>query len=163
MNYNPYLYNQNNYQTQNQFQPNFGLNSLSGINPQSTILGRTVNAFNEITANDVPMNGMCAYFPKADMSEISVRKWNNNGTISQTVYKPVLEPTGDKTDNLPSMELESQYKAISERLDRIERMLVPWRRGEDYDAARIDTENSHKQQSNNAKSDVRQCGEYVQE
>lgn len=159
MNYNPYLY-QNNYPNPNNaFQPN-GF----GISPnQNAIFGRMVNGFNEITANDVPMTGGFAYFPKADGSEISVRHWNNNGTISQTVYKPCIEPLSDKVDKLSSNELESHYKAISERLDRIEKMLVPWRRGDDYESTRTITENDNRKQPDNAESDVYKCNDNVSE
>lgn len=55
------------------------------------IIGRVVNDFGEITANDVPMDGRSAVFPKSDMSEIQVRAWSADGKIVPVTYIPVLE------------------------------------------------------------------------
>ena len=65
--------------------------------PQS-IIGRAVNDFSEITANDVPMDGRSAIFPKNDMSEIQVRTWGNDGKIITTSYKPILEHKNQMAD-----------------------------------------------------------------
>lgn len=55
------------------------------------LVGRPVNDFSEITANDVPMDGRSAIFPKADMSEIQVRAWSADGKIVPVTYIPVLD------------------------------------------------------------------------
>lgn len=67
----------------------------SGIQPQvpnqfvqSGIAGKVVNDFNEIVANDVPMNGSYAFFVKNDMSEIQARAWSADGKIIPIVFKP---------------------------------------------------------------------------
>ena len=62
------------------------------------IIGRPVNDFSEITANDVPMDGRSAIFPKNDMSEIQVRTWGNDGKIITTSYKPILERQNQMAD-----------------------------------------------------------------
>lgn len=64
---------------------------ISGIN------GRVVQAVENINANEVPMDGSMAFFPKQDMSEIYVKGWNADGTIRTLTFKPVLN---DKTDIL---------------------------------------------------------------
>lgn len=54
------------------------------------VVGRVVNGANEITANDVPMNGSFAFFPMQDMSAIYAKSWNADGTIRTIAFKPVL-------------------------------------------------------------------------
>lgn len=54
---------------------------IAGIN------GRIVQAVENINANEVPMDGSMAFFPKQDMSEIYVKGWNADGTIRTIVYK----------------------------------------------------------------------------
>lgn len=53
--------------------------------------GKMVDVVDQITANDVPMDGSVAIFPKKDMSEIYLKSWTPNGTIATVVFKPVLE------------------------------------------------------------------------
>ena len=61
------------------------------------INGKIVPSVENITANDVPMDGSVAFFPKQDMSEIYAKSWNADGTIRTIVFKPVLN---DMTNNL---------------------------------------------------------------
>lgn len=49
------------------------------------MLARMVDNFENITANDVPMNGG-ALFVKNDGSEIQFRQWTSQGTIEKTSY-----------------------------------------------------------------------------
>lgn len=65
------------------------------------IMGRFVTDFSEIVANDVPMDGRSAIFPKNDMSEIQVRSWGADGKIQMTSYKPILAQNNLGTNNLP--------------------------------------------------------------
>lgn len=97
------------------------------------LVGRPVNDFSEIKADDVPMNGTPAIFIKNDMSEIEVRVWCKDGLIRPTSYKPVLEQSQVETTNTPQMDfnaLNEDMKALREdiiaRLDRLEQsMTVP--------------------------------------
>ena len=67
--YYPYQYQQPRYDLQ-QNQPLF--NQQQSIQPQQQagLNGKVVQAVEQITANDVPMDGSVAVFPKQDMSEI---------------------------------------------------------------------------------------------
>ena len=56
-------------------------------------------AFENINANEVPMDGSMAFFPKQDMSEIYVKGWNADGTINTIVYKPYTAPKDNQTVN----------------------------------------------------------------
>lgn len=74
---NPYLSGSgNNMQTQAM---NYPQAQNSYQQQMLGIAGRYVNDFNEITANDVPMNGSPAIFAKNDRSEIQMREWSPNG------------------------------------------------------------------------------------
>lgn len=66
---------------------------IAGIN------GRMVQAVENINANEVPMDGSMAFFPKQDMSEIYVKGWNADGTINTIVYKPYAAPKDNQTVN----------------------------------------------------------------
>jgi hypothetical protein len=66
---------------------------IAGIN------GRIVQAVENINANEVPMDGSMAFFPKQDMSEIYVKGWNADGTIRTIVYKPYTAPKDNQTVN----------------------------------------------------------------
>lgn len=97
-------------------------------NQPQGIVGKVVNDFSELTANDVPMNGSAAFFPKADGSELQVRSWTANGTIQTVVYKPVLDQNQAEGTNTPQMDfnaLNEDVKALREdilaRLDSIEK------------------------------------------
>lgn len=85
--YYPYQYQQPRYDLQ-QNQPLF--NQQQSIQPQQQagLNGKVVQAVEQITANDVPMDGSVAVFPKQDMSEIYTKSWNADGTIRTVVYKP---------------------------------------------------------------------------
>lgn len=56
------------------------------------ISGRMVQSAENINANEVPMDGNVAFFPKQDLSEIYVKGWNANGAIDTIVYKPYTAP-----------------------------------------------------------------------
>lgn len=74
----------NNYQ-QNQI--------VQGIN------GKIIAEMSQITANDVPMDGSVAFFPKQDLSEVYAKSWNADGTIKTIVYKPYTAPKDNQTVN----------------------------------------------------------------
>lgn len=82
------------------------------------LTGRFVSDFSNITANDVPMDGNVAWFPKNDLSEIQARSWKSDGTIETVLYKRV--------ENVPAVEENTEnnaLNAIDERLKRIEDLL----------------------------------------
>ena len=93
--YNP-MANIQRYQPQDQLQPQVQQTmpqQITGIN------GRIVQALENINANEVPMDGSMAFFPKQDMSEIYVKGWNANGTINTIVYKPYTAPKDNQAVN----------------------------------------------------------------
>lgn len=90
------------------------------------IVGKIVNDFSELTANDVPMNGSAAFFPKADGSELQVRSWTANGTIQTIVYKPVLDQNQAEGTNIPQMDfnaLNEDVRALREDIKGVREMI----------------------------------------
>lgn len=63
---------------------------------QQGIFGKVVQSQDSIVANDVPMNGSVAFFPKIDLSEIYAKQWSADGTISTMVFKPVQNDNPNK-------------------------------------------------------------------
>lgn len=114
----------NNYQ-QNQI--------VQGIN------GKIITEMSQITANDVPMDGSVAFFPKQDLSEVYAKSWNADGTIRTVTYKPVLD---NEPKNVPNdteklkCELSdeategimSKFDEISDRLGQLEKSLQSQRK-----------------------------------
>ena len=96
---NPYMDRMNflqNYQQSLQQQP-MQMNQQSMLQQIAGINGRIVQAVENINANEVPMDGSVAFFPKQDLTEIYAKSWNADGTIRTLTFKPVLN---DKTDVL---------------------------------------------------------------
>ncbi len=94
---------------------------------QNPLNGRMVNAVEEITANDVPMNVPYSIFPKNDLSEIYIKSWNANGTIQTIAYKPIQQENAEQDTNIPQTnfnalneDVRALRQEISERFDRLE-------------------------------------------
>lgn len=107
--YNP-MANIQRFQPQEQIQP-----QIQQPMPQQVvgINGRIVQAVENINANEVPMDGSMAFFPKQDMSEIYVKGWNADGTIRTIVYKPCTEPSGINACN-PTADIENAKFTLSD-------------------------------------------------
>lgn len=56
--------------------------------PRAGVPGRMVMSAEDITPNEVPMDGTVALFPLQDGSGIIASSWNRNGTISTVLYTP---------------------------------------------------------------------------
>lgn len=54
------------------------------------IPGKIVDSQEVARVSDIPFGGY-GIFPKADLSEVYIKMWNNNGTTSLVCFKPVVE------------------------------------------------------------------------
>lgn len=111
--------------------PNYNSQNYYSNPPMSTIQnmgisGRYVNNFEEITANDVPMDGKSALFIKNDLSEIEARAWTPNGMINRIVFKPVIEqkpqnvlPNSEMGQNGAFNDLQSEIRVLSDKIERL--------------------------------------------
>lgn len=129
--YNPMLSPQQRLMQMEQQYPQFAQQNqfiqqpIQQNQPQG-IVGKIVNDFSELTANDVPMNGSAAFFPKADGSELQVRSWTANGTIQTVVYKPVLDQNQSEGTNVPQMDfnaLNEDVRALREDIKGVREII----------------------------------------
>nr|DAX12662.1 MAG TPA: hypothetical protein [Bacteriophage sp.] len=113
---NPYMQSQNPYMDRMNFLQNYQQSLQQQPMPQqgTGINGRIVQAVESINANEVPMDGSMAFFPKQDMSEIYVKGWNANGTINTIVYKPYTEPNNNQTVNSMSKAENTKFTLSDE-------------------------------------------------
>lgn len=99
--------------------------NMAGIN------GKVVPGVENITANDVPMDGSVAFFPRQDMQEIYAKSWNADGTIRTIVYKPISEPNLPDGANIPQNDFDrlnedvrTLREEIANRFDNLEKFLA---------------------------------------
>lgn len=76
---NPYYLQQPIFQQQQQQIPNVAPVFAQNVN------ARMIDSIENISANDVPMQGI-SVFPKNDLSEVYIKSWQPNGTISTIKY-----------------------------------------------------------------------------
>lgn len=83
--------------TYNMPQPMTAMNTQ--MQQQSSLNGKIVDSEDVVKATEVPIGGY-GIFPKADLSEIYIKSWNNNGTTSVITFKPIIpEPREIQKDN----------------------------------------------------------------
>lgn len=114
---NPYLDRQSQYQTMFPAQ-------MSGTSPQP-FYGKIVDSFDNIAVSDIPMNGQPATFIKADASEIQLKAWTSQGTISTKSYRP-YEEQNEVEEHKNSVEslyedFQSFKDEIFSRFDRLDK------------------------------------------
>lgn len=105
---------------QSYFPQNMSMNTAQ--QPQVQFLGlngKFVQSAENITANDVPMDGSIAFFPKQDMTEVYVRAWQGDGTIKNVIFRPVEPIVNNQPDNSALEQEKSKYGEISNILDSI--------------------------------------------
>lgn len=115
------------------YQPNFGYNPQQTYLPQQPLqqatpqmpavpqlVGRRVNANDQIPPAEIPSDGSPAYFPMRDGSAILVKVWTGNGTIQTVRYIPeqVQQASPQTTTDTSSNE------EILRRLDSLENKLT---------------------------------------
>ena len=113
------------------YQPTFGYNPqqtylppqqpMQPATPQMPtapqLVGRRVNANDQIPPSEIPSDGSPAYFPMEDGSAILVKVWTGNGTIQTVRYIP--EPVQPQQPRDSSVQEE-----ILKRLESLEGKLT---------------------------------------
>lgn len=77
--------------------------------------GKVVDSADVVKATEVPIGGY-GIFPKADLSEIYIKSWNNNGTTSIITFIPVPSEA--------PVEVQQQDNTIIEILNKINNLEV---------------------------------------
>lgn len=123
---NPYMQRMDNLQP-------FQQNLQPQVQQQFTTLGKMVESMDIVKSTDIPMDGNPYYFPKADGSEVYMKRWLPNGTTETIAYKPILEHKDTKTNILSSDEeklkfedfnnvlvgIQEDIRMLSEKVDKI--------------------------------------------
>ena len=107
---------------QNQIQQN----RQPPINQVNGLYGKIVDSIEVVKATDIPMDGNMYYFPKADSSEIYLKRWLPNGTTEVITFSkslPIVEEIV-KEDVESKQEIFDKLNLIEKQISNIEEMLV---------------------------------------
>ena len=91
----------------------------TAIQKPPAMSGRVVSQEDDITPQEVPMDGSFSWFPMADGSAVIGKRWNSDGTIQTVRYAPESPEPQQPVDVVPAY-----VSDISSRLDRIEGILT---------------------------------------
>lgn len=83
-----------------------------------SIIGKVVNKVEDVTPNDIPMDGSYGVFPLENHAMIFMKKWNSDGTITTEIYERKDIPKEPVKDPIAE-----EMQALREQLDRIEKAL----------------------------------------
>lgn len=95
-----------------------GFNNFQRPSVSSMLPGRQVVNADEITPQEVPMDGSVSLFPQNDYSAIYAKTWTKDGTIATVKFvpeQPQMEPQKSP--------LEERLDRIDQRFDKLEKML----------------------------------------
>lgn len=102
-------------QTQPSYVPTPSYQSMTANQTRSQgILGRMISNPNEITPQEIPMDGSISMFPMQDGSAVYGKFWDSNGQIKTIRFIP---------ENVNQPQQEDPFTAINNRLDSIEDLL----------------------------------------
>lgn len=94
------------------------------MNMPRNLKGRMVNKLDEITPQEVPMDGSMSFFPMPDYSCIYAKIWGQDGMIKTFKYVPeVEEPQPPQQDPVLAM-IGNLAKALDDRLNAMEAKLL---------------------------------------
>lgn len=87
--------------------------------PPQALNGKIVDSADVVKATEVPIGGY-GIFPKADLSEIYIKSWNNNGTTSVITFRPVSpEPQLAEIEDTVMNVLVQKIDVLNGKLDAI--------------------------------------------
>ena len=132
--YNPNLYQNymqqysGNYMMPQSPMPMMNQNNIPSQQGQpqaSTLNGKLVDSLDVAKATEVPIGGY-GVFPKADLSEIYIKSWNNNGTTSIITFKPIA-PEENPTSAMQQENSVSNVliQKITELENKIDMLIQP--------------------------------------
>ena len=120
--YSNYPYQNSYMQMQQQQQPQ--MNMIPQQQSQSGLNGRIVESIDVAKVAEVPLGGY-GIFPKADLSEIYVKSWNNNGTTSIIPFRPYVEADVAKEDDNKKnySSIGESNESLLEKMNQLEEKL----------------------------------------
>ena len=104
------------------------------VQQQSCIAGKIVQDKDSLVANDVPMDGSVAFFPRQDMAEIYAKQWNADGTIKTIIYRPVMDNSVNSQGNNQNQQITisddvtqafmNRFDELSEKIEQLEQVMT---------------------------------------
>ena len=86
--------------------------------PQS-LNGKIVDSEDVVKATEVPIGGY-GIFPKADLSDIYIKSWNNNGTTSIITFKPIIQEVKEpQTVEDNSLKIIERLNTLDAKIDSL--------------------------------------------
>ena len=134
MSYNPNYYQNFTQQypgyLQQQVQPQIMPQNIQmPVQYQNSLWGKIVDSVDVVKVTDIPIDGGNYYFPKADGSEIYVKKWLGNGTTDITTYKRIENIPDEQKQEIDFAAMEGniidRLNSIDERISNIENKITP--------------------------------------
>ena len=111
---NNYPYNGNN---SGQYIPQ--TQSYAPMSQQPQLNGKMVDSVEVVKATEVPIGGY-GIFPKADLSEIYIKSWNNNGTTSVITFVPSQpEPQVEVQQDNTIIEILNKINSLEQKIDSL--------------------------------------------
>lgn len=92
------------------------------VQQQSCIAGKIVQDKDSLVANDVPMDGSVAFFPRQDMTEIYAKQWNADGTIKTVIYRPVIDNAVNSQCNNQNQQITIPDEVTKVFMDRFDEL-----------------------------------------
>ena len=113
---NNYPYNGNN---SGQYIPQTQTYAAPGQQLPQFLNGQVVDSADVVKATEVPIGGY-GIFPKADLSEIYIKSWNNNGTTSIITFTPIPPETQSEVKQDDTiMEILNKINNLEEKIDSL--------------------------------------------
>ncbi len=94
------------------------LPNLPNSQPTPALNGKIVDGEDVVKATEVPIGGY-GIFPKADLSEIYLKTWNNNGTTSIVKFQPVIQNAETQGDGSEIARLIDQVGILEAKIDTL--------------------------------------------
>ena len=98
-----------------------GFNNFQRPSIPSMLPGRQVTNADEITPQEVPMDGSVSLFPQQDYSCIYAKTWTKEGTIATLKFVPEQPQNAEQQKSPLEMRLDSidqQLEALNKRLNK---------------------------------------------
>jgi hypothetical protein len=86
--------------------------------------GKMVDSVEVVKATEVPIGGY-GIFPKADLTEIYIKSWNNNGTTSVITFVPAQPIVATETQQAENTVMEEILNKIKDLEVKIDGLSVP--------------------------------------
>lgn len=84
--------------------------------PQYNLNGKIVDGIEMVKATDIPLGGY-GIFPKADLSEVYIKSWNNLGQSNVITYKPIIQQ--DAPLEVDNSQLLNKIESLGRKLDEM--------------------------------------------